>query len=68
MAFPDPNQGVTTYKLGSKTWDWDGQKWVLKSISVGLPDFRSEHPVTIDESNPGVVMYGYDADQLTDLT
>jgi hypothetical protein len=67
MAFPDPNQN-TTYKLGSKTWDWDGQKWVLKSISVGLPDFRSEHPVTIDESNPGVVMYGYDADQLTDLT
>ena len=67
MAFPDPNQD-TTYKLGSKTWDWDGQKWVLKSISVGLPDFRSEHPVTIDESNPGVVMYGYDADQLTDLT
>ena len=68
MAFPDPNQGVTTYKLGSKTWDWDGQKWVLKSISVGLPDFRSEHPVTVDESNPCVVMYGYDADQLTDLT
>ena len=67
MAFPDPNQD-TTYKLGSKTWDWDGQKWVLKSISVGLPDFRSEHPVTVDESNPGVVMYGYDADQLTDLT
>ena len=67
MAFPDPNQDIT-YKLGSKTWDWDGQKWVLKSISVGLPDFRSEHPVTIDESNPGVVMYGYDADQLTDLT
>jgi hypothetical protein len=67
MAFPDPNQN-TTYKLGSKTWDWDGQKWVLKSISVGLPDFRSEHPVTVDESNPGVVMYGYDADQLTDLT
>ena len=67
MSFPDPNQD-TTYKLGSKTWDWDGQKWVLKSISVGLPDFRSEHPVTIDESNPGVVMYGYDADQLTDLT
>ena len=67
MAFPDPSQD-TTYKLGSKTWDWDGQKWVLKSISVGLPDFRSEHPVTIDESNPGVVMYGYDADQLTDLT
>ena len=33
MAFPDPNQD-TTYKLGSKTWDWDGQKWVLKSISV----------------------------------
>ena len=68
MAFPDPNQGVTIYKLGSKTWEWDGQKWVLKSISVGLPDFRSEHPVTVDESNPGVVMYGYDADQLTDLT
>jgi len=67
MAFPDPSQD-TTYKLGSKTWDWDGQKWVLKSISVGLPDFRSEHPVTIDESNPGVVMYGYDADLLTDLT
>ena len=67
MAFPDPTQD-TTYKLGSKTWDWDGQKWVLKSISVGLPDFRSEHPVTVDESNPGVVMYGYDADQLTDLT
>ena len=67
MAFPDPNQD-TTYKLGSKSWDWDGQKWVLKSISVGLPDFRSEHPVTVDESNPGVVMYGYDADQLTDLT
>ena len=67
MAFPDPSQD-TTYKLGSKTWDWDGQKWVLKSISVGLPDFRSEHPVTVDESNPGVVMYGYDADQLTDLT
>jgi len=67
MAFPDPNQD-TTYKLGSKTWEWDGQKWVLKSISVGLPDFRSEHPVTVDESNPGVVMYGYDADQLTDLT
>jgi hypothetical protein len=67
MAFPDPSQD-TTYKLGSKTWDWDGQKWVLKSISVGLPDFRSEHPVTIDESNPGVVMYGYDADQLTNLT
>ena len=67
MAFPDPSQD-TTYKLGSKTWDWDGQKWVLKSISVGLPDFRSEYPVTIDESNPGVVMYGYDADLLTDLT
>ena len=67
MAFPDPTQD-TTYKLGSKTWDWDGQKWVLKSISVGLTDFRSELPVTIDESNPGVVMYGYDADQLTDLT
>ena len=67
MAFPDPSQD-TTYKLGSKSWDWDGQKWVLKSISVGLPDFRSEHPVTVDESNPGVVMYGYDADQLTDLT
>ena len=67
MSFPDPNQNPT-YKLGSKTWEHDGQKWVLKSISVGLPDFRSEHPVTIDESNPGVVMYGYDADQLTDLT
>ena len=67
MAFPDPNN-ETTYTLGSKTWDWDGQKWVLKSISAGLPDFRSELPVTVDESNPGVVMYGYDADQLTDLT
>ena len=67
MTFPDPNQD-TTYSLGSKNWEWDGQKWVLKSISVGLPDFRSEHPVTVDESSPGVVMYGYDADQLTDLT
>ena len=67
MSFPDPNQDPT-YTLGSKNWEWDGQKWVLKSISVGLPDFRAELPVTVDESTPGVVQYGYDADQLTNLT
>jgi len=67
MAFPDPNS-QTTYSLGSKTWNWDGQKWTLSSINVGLPDFQSEHPITVDESIAGLVMYGHDADQLTDLT
>ena len=40
MAFPDPNT-TTTYQLGSKTWDWDGQKWVLTAIDVGLPAFAA---------------------------
>ena len=66
MTFPDPNS-ETTYTLGSKTWDWDGQKWVLTAISVGLPDFRNELPVTVEES-PGVVQYGYNTDTMTELT
>jgi len=66
MSFPDPNNS-TTHTLGSKTWDWDGQKWVLKSIEVGLPDFRAVEPVTVEET-PGVVAYGYDTDSMTELT
>jgi hypothetical protein len=66
MSFPDPNN-TTTHTLGSKTWDWDGQKWVLKSIEVGLPDFRADEPVTVTET-PGVVAYGYNTDSMTELT
>lgn len=66
MAFPDPGQ-ITTYTLGSKTWDWDGQKWVLTAISIELPDFDSELPVSVEET-PGVVEYGYTTDGLSELT
>jgi hypothetical protein len=66
MAFPDPNV-TPSYTLGSKTWDWDGQKWVLTAINVGLPDFRAVTPVTVEET-PGVVQYGYDTDSMTELT
>lgn len=66
MSFPDPNN-TTTHTLGSKTWDWDGQKWVLTAINVGLPDFRAVTPVTVEET-PGVVQYGYDTDSMTELT
>ena len=67
MSFPDPNVD-TEYTLGAKTWEWDGSKWQLKSISIGLPDFQAESPVTMDETTPGVVLYGQDVDSLTELT
>ena len=66
MAFPDPNT-TTTYQLGSKTWDWDGQKWVLTAIDVGLPAFAAVNPVTVTET-PGVVQYGYNTDTMSELT
>ena len=66
MAFPDPNV-TTEYSLGSKTWDWDGQKWMLKAINLGLPSFDSVLPVSVEET-PGVVEYGYTTDGLSELT
>ena len=58
MSFPDPNSS-TTHTIGSKTWNWDGEKWVLESSTVELPDFEANTPILVT-SSPESVAYGYD--------
>jgi hypothetical protein len=64
MSFPDPNQS-TQHIIGSKTWNWDGDKWVLEAKVLDLPNFLSESPVTVHRTTDDVE-YGFDPDTVTD--
>ena len=53
MSFPDnPQVGDPPHTQGGRTWEWDGQKWVLMSNPVSNIDFRAEEsptPITVEE-------------------
>ena len=67
MAFPDPNDGNSTHVIGSKVWNWDGEKWVLETVNIGSPVFAATNPVQVD-NQPSSTTYSLDASTLDSLT
>ena len=65
MAFPDPNNNQT-HQIGDKTWNYDGEKWVLIKIDEAFT-FEKEEPITVVRQS-NTVTYGIDHSVLDELT
>ena len=64
MAFPNPDIS-TEHSIGTKTWAWDNEKWVLKDI-VETFDFRKEDPMVVYKQG-NAVTYSIDPSILETL-
>ena len=64
MAFPDPNSS-STHTIGDKTWEHDGDKWVLVKIEDTFT-FAKEEPIYVIEQGR-TVSYGIDHSVLEEL-
>ena len=53
INFPDTPSTNDTYTVGSNTWLYDGEKWILVSQSVGLTDLSD---VTITTATSGQII------------
>ena len=57
MAFPNPST-KQEHTIGTKTWIWDNEKWVLKDI-VETFEFKKEDPMVVQKQG-NVVVYSID--------
>jgi hypothetical protein len=72
MQFPDfPTQGqqVIEDETSGRTWEYDGQKWVLVGAKMGEVDFKAEYPIEVEQRQTdggkvGAVTYSFDMTQL----
>ena len=56
MNFPEnPQIGDPPHTQGGRTWEWDGQKWVLMGNPVSDVSFRAE-----EDPTPILVKEGFD--------
>lgn len=69
MTFPDTSgdPGNISHTIGNKTWNWDGEKWILQSVKVGAPSFAAVDPVQV-ANNATTTTYSLDAATLDALT
>ena len=57
MAFPNPETS-TEHTIGTKTWEYDGEKWNLRDI-IETFEFKKEDPMVVKKQG-NVVIYSID--------